>query len=164
MLKKKIETDFWQALKEKNILKYSALRMVRADIINKEKEKRYRLSTENRDFTERELEEKSCLTDEEILEVISSKIKRSRESIPSFEKGEREDLVKKEKEEIEILKDYLPEQLSEKEIKKMVEETVKKVKAEGIKDMGKVMSELMPNTKGKADGALVSRIVKEMIS
>lgn len=164
MLKERIETDFKQAIKGRREIEFSVLRMLKAEIFNKEKEKRYSLSKEEPDLNDKELEKRSFLSDEEILQVIFSKIKRSRESISGFEKGEREDLVKKEKEEIEILKRYLPEQLSEKEIRKMGKEVIKKIKAEDIKDMGKVMSELMPKIKGRAEGVLVSRIIKELLS
>ncbi len=164
MLKEKIETDFKQAMKERKEIEISVLRMLRADILNKEKEKRYNLSKEKPELTEEELEKESSLTDEEILQVILSKIKKSKEAILSFEKGEREDLVKKEKEEIEVLKRYLPEQLSEEEIKKMAREVIEEIDAKDIKDMGRVMSNLMPKIKGRADGSLVSKIVKEMLS
>lgn len=163
MLKEKIELDFKQALKEKREIEVSALRMLKAAIFNKEKEKRYGLSKENPDLNNEELEEKSSLTDEEILNIVFSKTKRAKESISEFEKGKRQDLVEKEKEELKIFKSYLPEQLSEKEIKKMAEEIIVKTGAKDIKDMGKVMSELMPKVKGKAEGAVVSKIIKELL-
>lgn len=164
MLKKKIETDFKQALKEKREVELSVLRMLKAEILNREKEKRYSLSKEKPDLSCEELEKQSVLTDEEILKVILLKIKKSREAISEFEKGEREDLVKKEKEEIKILKNYLPSQLSEKELKRMGKEIIEKTGAKDIKDMGRVMSELMPKIKGRAEGVLVSRIIKELLS
>jgi uncharacterized protein YqeY len=164
MLKHKIETDFWKALKERKVQEYSILRLLRAEILNKEKEKRYKLSKEKPDLSEMKLEQESSLTDEEVLIVIASRIKKGKESIASFEKGNRDDLVKKEKKEIEVLKRYLPAQLPEEEIRKIVEKAIEKIKPDSIKDMGKVMSEIMPKVKGKADGSLISKIVKEMIS
>jgi len=96
--------------------------------------------------------------------VISSEIKKRKEAILEFEKGERKDLVKRETSEMKILQSYLPEQLPEAEIKKFAKEIIKKAGAKEIKDMGKVMSELMPKLKGKAEGSLVSKIVKELLS
>ena len=164
MLKEKIEADFKQSLKEKKKIEISILRMLKAEIFNKEKEKRYKLSKERPDMKTEELEKQSSLINEEILDVIFAKIKRGRESISEFEKGKRGDLEKKEKEEIEILKKYLPEQLSEKKIREMGKEIIEKIGAKDIKDMGKVMSELIPEIKGRAEGSLVSKIVKELLS
>jgi uncharacterized protein YqeY len=104
------------------------------------------------------------LTDEGVIEIVFSEIKKRKESIIEFEKGKRENLVKKEKEEIEILKNYLPEQLSEKEIEEAAREVIEKMGAKDIKDMGKVMGGLMPKLKGKAESALISRIVKDLLS
>lgn len=164
MLKEKIETDFKEFYKEKKEVEVSVLRLLRADILNKEKEKRYQLSKENPDLTDKELEEKSVLVDEEILDIILSSSKKLEEAIVGFEKGNREDLVKKEKQELEFLKKYMPQQLSEEELKRLAREAIKDAKAENIKDMGKAMSELMPKVKGKASGALISKIVRELLS
>ncbi len=164
MLKDKLETDFKNALKQKKEIEVSVLRLLKTDIFNKEKEKRYQLSKENPDFTDKELEEKSILTDEEILDVIILKTKKSEEAIAEFRKGKRDDLVKKEEQELEVLKTYMPQQLEEKEIKELAKEVIKETKAESIKDMGKVMSGLMPKVKGKASGALISKIVKDLLS
>jgi len=164
MLKEKIEADFKKFYKEKKEIEVSVLRLLRADIVNKEKEKRYQLSKKSPDLNDKELEKKSVLIDEEVLDIILSKSKKSEEAIAGFEKGKREDLVKKEKQELEFLKKYMPQQLSEEELKKLAEEAVRETKAENIKDMGKVMSELMAKVKGKASGALISKIVKELLS
>ncbi len=164
MFKDKFETDFKNALKQKKEIKVSVLRLLKTDIFNKEKEKRYQLSKESPDFTNKELEEKSILTDEEILDVILSKAKKSEEAIVEFRKGKRDDLVKKEEQELEVLKTYMPQQLEEKEIKELAKEVIKETKAENIKDMGKVMSGLMSKIKGKASGTLISKIVKDLLS
>ena len=164
MLKTKIEEDFKNFLKEKKETEVSTLRMLKAAIFNKEKEKRYKLSQEKPELNEEELEKESKLSDEEVMGVISSEIKKRNEALLLFEKGKREDLIKKEKSEMKILQNYLPEQLSEEEIKKLAKEVMKKVGVKDIKDMGKVMSELIPKVKGKADGGLVSKIVKELLS
>ena len=162
-LKEKIKNDLIQALKGKKETEASTLRMLSAAILNKEKEKRYKLSKQKPELTEKELEQESQLTDEEVIEAVSSEIKKRKESILEFEKGERLDLAEKEKAEIEILEKYLPEQLSEEEIKKLAKEVIEKVGAKELKDMGKVMAELMPQVKGKADGSTVSKIVKELL-
>lgn len=163
-LKEKFEEDLKTALKGKKEIEVSTLRLLKAAIFNKEKEKRYKLSRAEEGLTEEELVKKSQLTDEEVGEVVSSEIKKRKETILECEKGKREDLAKKEKTEMEILQKYLPEQLSEKEIRKIAEEAIKKIGAKEPKDTGKVMAELMLKIKGKADGALVSKIVKELLT
>jgi len=163
-LKEKINSDIKEALKEKQDLAILTLRMLQAAILNKEKDKRAKLAKEKKEIREEELVKESQLTDEETIEAISSEIKKRKESVLEFEKGERIDLVEKEKKEIGILEKYLPEQLSEEEIQKLVKEALEKTGAASPKDMGKVMAELIPKVKGKADGSLVSRIVKESLS
>lgn len=163
-LKQRIQEDLKTALKEKKELELSVLRMLNAAITNKEKEKRYKISKIKIELKEKELDKESWLADEETMEVISSEIKKRKESALLFGKGERQDLVEKEKKEMEILQRYLPEQLSEEEIKKLAKETIEKVNAKGVGEMGKVMSELMPRIKGKADGGSVSKIIKELLS
>ena len=172
-LKKRIQEDLVKSLKEKDDLKASVFRLLLASLLNREKEKRYKAYQTKTDIAEKELVEKSQLTDEEIVEVVSSEIKKRREAALEFEKGKRQDLADKEKKELEILKEYLPEQMSEEEIRNLVKEIIAALRASlapserekfGIKDMGKVMSQLMPIIKGKADGGLVSNIVKELLS
>ena len=163
-LKVKIREDFQKFLKEKKEIEVSTLRMLNSAIFNREKEKRYKLSKEKPDFKEKDLEKESQLTEEEIIQVISSEIKKRKESVLLFEKGKRDDLVKKEKEEIKILEKYLPEQISEEEIKKMAAQVIKETGAKEPKDMGKVMGKLMPKVKGQAEGGLVSKIVKELLA
>jgi len=164
MLKEKIETDFKRFYKEKKEIEVSVLRLLKADILNKEKEKRYQLSKANSGLTNEELEKKSALVEEEVLDIILSMNKKLEEAIAGFKKGKREDLAKKEERELDFLRKYMPQQISDEELKKLAREAVKEVKAENIKDMGKVMSGLMPKVKGKASGALISKIVKELLS
>jgi len=161
MLKEKIEKDFKEALLKRNEREISTLRMLKAAILEQEKEKRYKKSQEK--GTEADLEKESALSDEEIIKLILREIKKRKEAILEFEKGKRKDLVEKETQEIEILKRYLPEMLSEEEIKKMAKETIEKVRAKNIKDMGRVMKELMPKIQGKAEPSLVSQIVKSLL-
>lgn len=153
-LKKRIQQDLNSALKEKRELEVSVLRQLLAAILNKEKEKRFKIK-----------EEKDVqLTDEEVIEVISSEAKKRREAIELYVRGSRPELAEKEKKELEILQRYLPEQLSEEEIKKLAKEAINKTGAKEIKDMGRAMAELMPKVKGRADGSLVGKIVKELLS
>jgi uncharacterized protein YqeY len=161
MLKEKIEKDFKEALLKRNEREISTLRMLKAAILEQEKEKRYKKSQEK--GTEADLEKESALSDEEIIKLILREIKKRKEAILEFEKGKRKDLVEKEAQEIEILKRYLPEMLSEEEIKKMAKETIEKIRAKNIKDMGRVMKELMPKIQGKAEPSLVSQIVKSLL-
>ena len=164
MLKEKIKQDLKNALKEARETELSVLRMVFSAITNKEKEKRYKKIKEKPDLKEEELEKESQLTDEEVLEVISFEAKKRKEAVSLFEKGGRRDLAEKEKKETEILEKYLPEPLSEEEIKKLAKEAVEKTGAGEMKDMGKVIAELMPKVKGKAEGSLVSKIIRELLN
>ncbi len=162
--KERLYQDLNTALKEKKELETSVLRQLLAAVLNKEKEKRYKISKEKPEASGDELDKECQLADEEVMDVISSEIKKRKESIELFEKGRRQELADKEKKEAEILSKYLPEQLPEEEVKKLVQEAITKVGAKEMKDMGKVMAELMPKTKGRADGSLVSKIVKELLA
>jgi len=163
-LKLKIQEELTAAVKGRKELESLVLRQVSASILNKEKEKRYKLSREKPELAEAELEEKSRLSDEEVIEVLSFEAKKRREAISEFSKGKREDLVEKEKAELKILEAYLPEQLSEEEVRKIAKEVIEKIGAKEQKDMGKVMAELMPKLKGKADGSLAGKVVKELLA
>lgn len=104
------------------------------------------------------------LNDQEILEIISKQAKQRRESVEQFSKGNRHDLVEKERAELEILHKYLPAQLDTDEIRKLVIQAVASVSAQGLQDKGKVMGHIMPQVKGKADGSQVNQIVTELLS
>lgn len=103
------------------------------------------------------------LTDDEIVTVLSKEVKQRQESITSFVNGGRPELAEKEEQEIAILKKYLPEQLSEEEVTAIVDQAITETGASGASDMGKVMSAIMPKVKGRADGGLVSRLVRERL-
>lgn len=103
-------------------------------------------------------------TDEDVMAVIQKEVKQRRDSIEQFENAGRQDLADKEKAELNILQTYLPAQMGEEEVRKLVEEAVATTGATTQQDMGKVMGALMPKVKGKADGGLVSRLVKEALS
>lgn len=103
-------------------------------------------------------------TEEDVMAVINKEAKQRKDSIIEFEKAGRQELADKEKAELAIIEKFLPEQMGEEDIKKLVEEAVVATRATGPQDMGKVMGALMPKVKGKADGGLVSRLVKEKLS
>lgn len=106
----------------------------------------------------------SILEDDEALKVIKRKAKQRRDSIESFEKGGREDLVNKEKAELEILESYLPEQISDLKLEELVDESIKETGASGMSDMGQVIKKVMEKAGGQAEGGRVSQIVKEKLS
>ena len=182
-LKEVIHRDLAGTLKAREELKTSVLRLLSAAISNKESDKRTKIWQQKPELAIQELEKESQLSDEEILEVISSEAKKRKEAIELYSArggsalgGEKEKInntIEKEKREMEILKTYLPEQLPEAEIKKLVREAVAALRASlapserekvGQKDVGKVMGVLMPQIKGRADGNLVSQIVKESLT
>lgn len=146
-LKEKLANDMKEAMKarEAGKARLSVIRLVRGAV------------------RQIELDQKVELDDEGILAVISKEVKQRRDSIEEFKKGGREDLVAQNEADIAILLEYLPAQLSEAEVRALVSEAVAAVGAHGPKDMGKVMKELMPKVKGKADGKLVNQLVKEAI-
>ncbi len=160
-IKEQLNIDIKKALREKDELILSVLRMLNSAIHNKEIEKRSKLSKEEKDLEK--LKEESKLTEEEILKTIFSEAKKRNDSIEAFAKGGRDDLVEKEKKELEILKKYLPEQMSRDKIIEEAKKAIKETSAEGIKDIGKVMSVLMPILNGRANGTTVSDIVKELL-
>ena len=104
------------------------------------------------------------LDDEGVLDVVAKELKKRRDSLPEFEKSGRTDLIDNLNKEIEVLLGYLPEQLTEDEIKKIVEETIAETGASSMKDMGKVMGAVSPKVKGRADNRVVSGYVKELLS
>ena len=147
MLEEKILNDYRGAMKSKDTLKSSVLSFLRSDLLNAAVAKK-----------------KDKLDDSEVLAVIKKQIKQRQDSVEQFTKGNRLDLADKEKRELEILKSYLPPQLSEDEIKKIIEETIAAVGAQGAKDMGKVMKEVSAKIAGQADGKLVSDLVKQRLT
>lgn len=153
MLKQTIQTDTKEAMKAGDQFLVGTLRMLLASIQTKEKDKQYKLK-----------DQKAELAEEEIIDIISSEIKKRKEAITLYDQGNRPELAEREKKEIEIMKKYLPEQLSEEELKKIITESIAETGATEIKDMGKVMTDLNPKIKGKADGGQISKIVKELLA
>ncbi len=142
----KIKEDIVKALKEKDTLKLQTLRGIKGDVdlehINKKVE----------------------INDELVITVLSRGIKTRKESITEFEKGNRDDLINKTNEEINLLQTYLPAQLSEEEINKVLDDAFNKVNPTSPKEMGLIMKEVTPLLKGKADMGKVSSIIKERLS
>jgi uncharacterized protein YqeY len=144
-LREKIEADTKDALKSGAKDKVSTLRMLNAALKNKQIDKR------------------RPLTEEEVLETVRSLIKQRKDSIEQFAKGGRQDLVDKEAAEVVVLEAYLPMQLSREELEAMVRAAITQTGAQGAKDMGKVMKALIPMVGGRADGKLVSELVKNAL-
>lgn len=145
-LKQDLMAALKEAMQNKDTLRKETITMLRAAILQVEKD---------------ELKE---LTETEMQAIVAKEVKKRRESIVDFEKGGRPDIVEQLNKEIDILSVYLPEQLTEAEITKMVVEAIAAVGATGMRDMGKVMGSLKEKTAGKADGKLVSDIVKAELS
>lgn len=144
-LKDQLAEDMKTAMKAKDHVTLSTIRMVTSAIKNKEIELIRKLS------------------EEEVAEVVVKAIKQRRDSIEQYRKGAREDLAVKEEAEIVVLERYLPKQLTEEEITALAREAIAAVGATSAKEMGKVMGQLMPKVKGKADGGLVNRVVKGLL-
>lgn len=163
MLKDQIKADTIAAMKSGDQQVTGVLRMASSAMNAKKTEKRYALAKEKPDLSEEELAKLSELTEEEMIGVLASEVKKRKDAIALYVEGGREELADTEKQEIAILQKYLPEQLSAEDIKKLVQEAIAVTGAASIKDMGKVMAELSPKIKGKADGGEVSKIVKELL-
>lgn len=163
MLKQRIQSDATEALKSGDQLSSVVLRMLLSSLTSKEKEKRYKASKEELNLKEEDLTKKSELTDDEIVNVISSEVKKRKDAIALYLQGNRQELADKEKIEIDILQKYLPEQLSVEELKKLVAQSISNVGAKEVKDMGKIIQDLAPKVKGKADNSEISKIVKEFL-
>lgn len=145
-MKEQLLQDLKEAMKEKDTIKKDAITMLRASILQVEKDTQ------------------KTLNDDEICAIVAKEVKKRKESLKEYEDANREDIVEGLKKEIEVLSKYLPEQLSKEEIEKLVDQAIIESQATSMKDMGKVMSILRPKTAGKADGKLVSDIVKEKLA
>lgn len=145
-LSDRLLADMKEAMKQKDKIRLSTIRMVRAAEQNAAIDKR------------REL------TDEEILDVINHQEKIRKDALPDYEKANRLESVQQLQEEIRILQGYLPEQLNEGELRNIIRDTIQEIEAKGSQDMGKVMKNLMPRVKGRADGKHINQLVKEMLS
>ena len=146
-IKDKIISDIKEAMKAKEQDKLRVLRSLKAKLMEKE-------------ISERKGGE-AKLSDDQAVEVLMKAAKQRKESIEQFEDGGRNDLAENEKKELKIIEAYLPEMMSEEEVREVVKEKIEQLGASGMQDMGKVMGPLMGQLKGKADGSLVSKLVKE---
>lgn len=142
-LKEKLQEDLKSSMKNKDTIKKSVITMIRAAI------KQY------------EVDNRIELSDEGIIDIISKQLKQRNDSLLEFEKAQRDDLIEETKSEIQVLKEYLPQQLSEEELEKIVKETIAQVGATSMKDMGKIMVAIKPKTAGRADGRKINELVKK---
>lgn len=149
MLKQKLQEELKQSMLARDMLKTSVLRMVISAIGY------YEIQKGGAGYE---------ASDEDVLSVIQKEAKQHKDSIEQFQKAGRQDLVDKETQELELLQKYQPAQMNEQEIVSLVKETIGQTSAKSISDVGKVMSILMPKVKGKADGNMVSKIVREELS
>ena len=161
MIIDQIKKDLISFQKEKRQYEVSSLRMLISSITNKEKDKRLKLSSQ---YAGEELDLKSKLTDEEVLEVVSSEAKKRKDAIEEFKKAERADLLEKEEIELKSLQKYLPPEMGEEEIKWIVKDVIEEQKITDMKGIGIVMKEVLKRTKGLAHGKKINSIAKELLN
>jgi len=142
----RLNQDMKQAMKNKDKETLSVIRMVKASIQNES----IKLG-------------KDTLSEDEELTILSREVKQRKDSLQEFKNAGREDLVEKTEKELEILEQYLPKQLSDEELTSIIQETIKEVNADSMKDMGKVMGSVMPKVKGQAEGTKIKQIVEQQL-
>jgi uncharacterized protein len=145
-LEERLVEEMKQAMKANDKARLSTIRMIRTAVKNKE------------------IDLRNKLDDDEILRVIQGMVRKSEESVEQFKAGGRMDLVEKETKEIEILRSYLPQALSQEDVIRIIDESIQETQASSLKDLGKVMKSVMPKLTGKADGKLINQLVKERLS
>lgn len=145
-LKDKLMDDLKSAMKDKDTVRKNAVQMVRASVLQVEKDN------------------KITLDDEGVIEVVAKEVKKRKDVLPEYEKSGRQELIDELSREIEVLMAYLPQQMSEEEIEALVIDAIAQTEAKSMKDIGKVMAVIMPKTKGKADGKVINRFVKKHLS
>ena len=145
-LEERLLEEMKEAMRSNDKTRLSTIRMIRSAVKNKEIEVRNRLD------------------DDAVAKVIQGMVRRGEESIAQFQAGGRVDLVEKEKKEIEILKSFLPQAMTQEEIQKVIDQSIEETQASSMKDLGKVMKVIMPKLGGKVDGKLVNQLVKERLS
>ena len=146
MLKEKLLKDLKNSMKEKNTVRKNVIQMVRAAILQVEKDKQIELN------------------DEQIIDIIAKESKKRKDALGDYEKSSREDLINEIKEEIQILAEYLPKQLSIEEVEKIVKEVIAEQEAISIKDMGKVMKAAKEKIGAASDGKTINEVVKKMLA
>ena len=150
-VKKRLDTDMKDAMKKRDQQRLGCIRMLKSKLQEREVALRSKHGTDY------------LITDEEALSVISTYAKQRRDSIESYRRGGRDDLVAAEEAELAIVTDYLPRQLSADELRGMIQEAITQSGAQSIKDLGQVMRLVVPKTKGAADGKLVNQLVRELL-
>jgi uncharacterized protein YqeY len=145
-LEERLVDEMKQAMRSNDKLRLSTIRMIRSALKNKE------------------IEQRKKLDDDGVIRVIQGMMRRGEESLEQFQLGGRMDLVEKERKEIEILKSFLPQSLSQEEVLKIIDQCIEETQASSLKDLGKVMKSVMPKLQGKADGKLINQLVKEKLS
>ncbi len=145
-LQERLQEDLRNAMRQKDELRRTILRMVRAAIQNEE------------------IALQKQLDDAGVLKILATQVRQHQESITEFQRGKRLDLVEKEEAELAIIRQYMPHQLSQEEISQIARDTIAKVGAIGPSDVGKVMGQLMPQLRGRADGSQVSQIVAQLLT
>lgn len=145
-LEERLADEMKSALKSRDTLRLSVIRMARAAVKNKE------------------IEEREQLDDSAVAKVISGLVKKGEESLGHFQQANRRDLIEKQEKELEILRSFLPRQLSQEEILALIDEAIRETNAIEMKDIGKVMKSLMPRIAGRADGKVVHQMVSEKLS
>ena len=149
-LRNKIDEDYKQSIKNKDQQKIDTLRLIRSAIKDK-------------DISSRTSENKEGINDSEILSLLLNLIKQRNDSIEQFQKAKRDDLIKNEKSEIEVIKDYLPQQKTQEETEKIINEIISSNNLESIKDMGKLMSIIKNDYAGEVNMGLVGKIAKSKL-
>ncbi|MUT66669.1 GatB/YqeY domain-containing protein [Paenibacillus sp. NEAU-GSW1] len=144
-LSERLNDDMKQAMKNQDKFRLSTIRMIRAAVKNLE------------------IDLKRPLEDSEVLDILGREVKQRKDSLQEFSKAGRDDLVADLTAEIEIISQYLPDQLTEEEIKAIVQQTIQELGASSKAEMGKVMGALLPKTKGRADGKLVNQYVQQFL-
>lgn len=144
-LKERLLEDMKVAMRDKDVLKKNTVQLARSAVLQVEKDSRI------------------TLDDEGVLDIIAKEVKKRRDSLPDFEKSGRQDLIDNLKTEIEVLMQYLPQQLTEEELEVIVRQAVQDTGASSARDMGKIMQEVMPKVKGRADGRMINQIVKRIL-
>ena len=145
MLKEKLLEDLKNSMKEKNVLRKNVIQMVRAAILQVEKDKNIKVS------------------DEQIIQIMAKEVKTRKDSLEDYQKGGRQDLVDQTKQEIQIIEEYLPKQLSKEELKAKVQEVIQETGATSMKDMGKVMKAAKEKIGAASDGKSINEVVKELL-
>lgn len=144
-IKDQLMQDLKEAMKNKEDVRKSVITLIRAAV------------------KQREVDERVELSEEQVQDIIAKQLKQRRDSLEEFKKAGREDLIEQTQKEIDIITTYLPAQLSIEEIETLVDEAIAETGATSVKDMGKIMSVLNPQTKGRADGKVVNEVVRKKL-